>query len=110
MLFPPTEEKPQQTGNLRLRQTLRYMPDLNQHLTAVPWVVFDFETTGLKAAKHEIVEIGAIKYVGNKKRDQYSQLINPENGVTLGNDPCHRLDGRRIYKASHVSVMSLMIF
>ncbi len=82
VLFPPSENKPQHTGNLRLRQTLRYMPDLGQRLADVPWVVFDFETTGLKAAKHEIVEIGAIKYVGNKKCDQYSQLIKPENGVT----------------------------
>ena len=65
-----------------MRQTLRYMPDLNQRLAEVPWVVFDFETTGLKAAKHEIVEIGAIKYIGNEKQQQYSQLINPENGVT----------------------------
>ena len=82
VLFPPTKKKPQQTGNLRLRQTFRYVPDLSQRLAEVPWVVFDFETTGLKAAKHEIVEIGAIKYVGNEKREQYSQLINPENGVT----------------------------
>ncbi len=82
VLFPPAKPKPQRAGDLRLRQTLRYMPDLDQRLAEVPWVVFDFETTGLKASKHEIVEIGAIKYINNKKCGQYSQLINPENGVT----------------------------
>ena len=82
VLFPPAEDKPQQIGNLRLRQTLRYKPDLSQQLAELPWVVFDFETTGLKAGKHEIVEIGAIKHINNEPCDQYSQLINPENGVT----------------------------
>ena len=82
VLFPPAEAKLQQTGNLCLRQTLRYRPDLGQRLAEVPWVVLDFETTGLKAAKHEIVEIGALKYVGNKKCDQYSQLIQPAGRVT----------------------------
>ena len=82
VLFPPAQEQPQQVGNLRLRQTIRYMPDLGKPLAEVPWVVFDFETTGLKAAKHEIVEIGAIKYKDNEKCEQFSQLINPENGVT----------------------------
>lgn len=82
VLFPPAGDKPPSIGSLRLRQTLRYRPDLSQRLAEVPWIVFDFETTGLKATKHEIVEIGAIKYINNEQCDQYSQLINPENGIT----------------------------
>ncbi len=82
VLFPPEVKQTPPTGNLRLRQTLHYRPDLNRRLAEVPWVVFDFETTGLKAAKHEIVEIGAIRYSGNQRGAQYNQLINPDNGVT----------------------------
>lgn len=82
VLFPPREKKAEQAGSLRLRRTLRYMPDLGQRLASIPWVVFDFETTGLSASKHEIVEIGAIKYLGNKRQEDYSTLVDPEGGVT----------------------------
>ena len=82
VLFPRQEKKTEQAESLRLRRTLRYVPDLDQQLATIPWVVFDFETTGLSASKHEIVEIGAIRYVGNKRCGEYSTLIDPAGGVT----------------------------
>ena len=82
VLFPPQQDKPQRVENLRLRQTLRFDPEPSKPLADVPWVVFDFETTGLSAARHEIVEIGALKYVSNEPCAEYSTLINPEGGVT----------------------------
>lgn len=42
-----------------------------------PIVVFDFETTGLDVRRARIIEIGAIKYVGQKEVARFSQLINP---------------------------------
>lgn len=41
------------------------------------YVVFDIETTGLKAAADEITEIGAVKIENGKITDRFSQLINP---------------------------------
>lgn len=45
--------------------------------TEASYVVFDIETTGLKAAADEITEIGAVKIENGKITDRFSQLINP---------------------------------
>jgi DNA polymerase III epsilon subunit family exonuclease len=42
-----------------------------------PFVVFDFETTGLDTRTARIIEIGAIKYHNKKEIGRFSQLINP---------------------------------
>jgi predicted DnaQ family exonuclease/DinG family helicase len=45
------------------------------------FVVFDLETTGLNARESEIIEIGAIKYMGGKPESSLNRLIKPQNGV-----------------------------
>lgn len=42
------------------------------------YVVFDTETTGLEPEIDKIIEISAIKYINNKKVDEFSCLVNPE--------------------------------
>ena len=42
------------------------------------YVVFDIETSGLNPHKDKIIEIGAIKYINNKKVDEFSYLIDPK--------------------------------
>ena len=42
------------------------------------YVVFDIETSGLNPNKDKIIEIGAIKYINNKKVEELSYLIDPE--------------------------------
>ena len=42
------------------------------------YVVFDIETSGLNPNKDNIIEIGAIKYINNKKVEEFSYLIDPE--------------------------------
>lgn len=44
----------------------------------LPFVVFDFETTGLNTSTARIIEIGAIKYIKKKEVGRFSQLINPQ--------------------------------
>lgn len=41
------------------------------------YIVFDFETTGISAARDEIIEISAVKVVGHKQIGTYSRLVNP---------------------------------
>ena len=42
------------------------------------YIVFDIETSGLNPSKDKIIEIGAIKYIDNKKVDEFSYLIDPQ--------------------------------
>lgn len=41
------------------------------------YVVIDIETTGLSPAYDEIIEISAIRYEGNQKKDKYVSLVKP---------------------------------
>ncbi len=42
------------------------------------YVVFDLETTGFSPIKNKIIEIGAVKVVGGKIVDSFSEFVNPE--------------------------------
>ncbi len=41
------------------------------------YVIFDIETSGLNPSKDKIIEIGAVKYINNRKVDEFNYLINP---------------------------------
>lgn len=41
------------------------------------YVVFDIETSGLSPNKDKIIEIGAVKYINNKKHSEIDYLIDP---------------------------------
>lgn len=45
------------------------------------YVVVDVETTGLSAADHEIIEIGAIKVMDNEIADRFSSLIRTKKNI-----------------------------
>lgn len=42
------------------------------------YIVFDIETSGLNPVKDKIIEIGAVKYIDNKKVDEFNYLIDPK--------------------------------
>lgn len=50
----------------------------SKYLLNNTFVVFDFETTGLKYDVCKIIEIGAVKIVEGKITEQFSTFINPE--------------------------------
>jgi DNA polymerase III epsilon subunit family exonuclease len=55
-----------------------------EKLEDITFIVFDFETTGLYPLQGDkICEIGAVKTVGMKTVDQFSQLINPLRPIPL---------------------------
>jgi len=53
--------------------------DINPEASSleIPYVIFDFETTGLKADSECIIEIGAVKFKDGQEIDSFSELVNP---------------------------------
>jgi DNA polymerase III epsilon subunit family exonuclease len=49
----------------------------SESLNDVPLVFFDFETTGLDVQTSRLIEIGAVKFQGQKEIDRFSFLVNP---------------------------------
>lgn len=45
------------------------------------YVVFDIETTGFNAALNQIIEIGAVKLLGDKIVDRFSSFVNPQTPI-----------------------------
>jgi DNA polymerase-3 subunit epsilon len=57
---------------------------LSVDFSSVPerFVVFDLETTGLDPLRHEIIEIGAIRYTrGSEKHDTLQMLVKPKKRI-----------------------------
>jgi DNA polymerase-3 subunit epsilon len=50
-------------------------------LSDATFVVTDTETTGAKAGRDRVMEIGAVKVVGGEIVDTYQQLVNPERSI-----------------------------
>src|SRR5512143_3195566 len=44
-------------------------------------VAIDIETTGLDPDRDAIIEIGAVKFKGNRIEDEWSTLVNPQRHV-----------------------------
>ena len=53
------------------------VPDRNQPLDAIDFVVVDVETTGWTPGKAQITEIGAVRVSGGKLTGQFTSLVNP---------------------------------
>jgi len=48
----------------------------------ITWVSLDLETTGLSVETDEIIEVGAVKYHGDRRVESLSQLVNPKRPLT----------------------------
>ena len=46
------------------------------------WVALDLETTGLSSDKDEIIEIGAVKFQGQKVLDTFETFVNPHRRLS----------------------------
>ena len=51
------------------------------HVRDATFVVTDTETTGTKAGRDHVIEIGAVKIKGGEVVERFQQLINPERSV-----------------------------
>ncbi len=45
------------------------------------YVVFDIETTGFHKVDDEILEIGAIRYIGNVEQERFHSYVNPHRSI-----------------------------
>ena len=57
---------------------------LPQHTSPMEdvWVALDLETTGLSKDKDEIIEIGAVKFQGDKVLDTFQTFVNPNKRLS----------------------------
>lgn len=46
------------------------------------YVVIDFETTGIRPAEEEIIQIGAVKYINHQKVGEFNKLIKPTQQIS----------------------------
>jgi DNA polymerase III subunit epsilon len=74
VLFPP-EVSNDSVQDLSLRRSLSFKVSPSDLVKDIPWVVFDFETTGLNKSSDRIIEIGALKMINGKVVDELSTLI-----------------------------------
>lgn len=83
--FPEAMEAGRETGVKIIYGVEAYMindqkeiiTNLKDERPADDFVVFDIETTGLSSKNDMITEIGAVKVMGGKVAETFSQLINP---------------------------------
>jgi DNA polymerase III subunit epsilon len=83
VIYPPAESSigPGKAASLVLEQMVRYSLPLDTLLLEHPFVVFDFETTGLDTKADRIVELGAIRFSGGKEVARFERLVNPERSL-----------------------------
>lgn len=48
----------------------------------IDFVVFDLETTGLNPTAHEIIEIGAIRFIGNEPKEIFHTYVKPKKRIS----------------------------
>lgn len=70
-------------------------------LSALTFVVFDTETTGLDTARDEIVQIGAVRVLANRlvKGETYETLVNPARPIPPGSSRIHGITDEMVNDA-----------
>jgi ATP-dependent DNA helicase DinG len=65
-------------------------------------VAIDIETTGLDNDREAIIEIGAVKFKGNRVEDEWSSLINPNRHISEFITTLTGIDDAMVRQAPHV--------
>lgn len=93
VFFPPEVNlDSQKSQDLKLRRATRFRLEDDSDFRKYPFVVFDFETTGLDANHDHIIEIGALKIVNFEVVDEFSTLVSTDIPLS---DMVQRLTGIR---------------
>ena len=86
---------------MTLGQTAANLPTLER-----TFVALDLETTGLDADREKIIQVGAVKFCGDRVLDRFDTFVNPGRAIP---DFIQRLTGIRpdqVSRAPHFSAVS----
>ncbi len=78
---------------------LSYAAPIPKELRKTTFVAFDVETTGLSAAKHRIVEIGAVKVRGGRIVSRQVWMVNPGQPIPAATTRIHGLTDEDVAEA-----------
>ncbi|MBQ9485405.1 MAG: 3'-5' exoribonuclease [Clostridia bacterium] len=73
---------PEPANTVKVSTVFDYNEKLPEELTAKTYVVFDFETTGTDILNNGITEIGAVKIVEGKIKEQFTTLVKPDYPIS----------------------------
>ena len=86
---------------MTLGQTAANLPTLER-----TYIALDLETTGLDADREKIIQVGAVKFCGDRVLDRFDTFVNPGRAIP---DFIQRLTGIRpdqVSRAPHFSAVS----
>jgi DNA polymerase III epsilon subunit family exonuclease len=76
---------PEEASTVKVKSVFDAEEILPTELTESEYVVFDLETTGLDLMSNGITEIGAVKIVNGKIKEQFTTLVKPDYRITEEN-------------------------
>lgn len=76
---------PSPAKTVKISTVFDFDGQLPTELTSQTYVVFDLETTGLELMSNGITEIGAVKIIDGKIKQQFTCLVNPEHPISEEN-------------------------
>jgi DNA polymerase III epsilon subunit-like protein len=66
------------------------------HAVARTYVSLDLETTGLNPDRDAIIEVGAVKFRGDKALETWSSLVRPERPIPYRSKPGPAWSGQSV--------------
>ena len=76
---------PEEAKTIKVKSVFDADDRLPEELTEKTYVVFDLETTGLDLMTNGITEIGAVKIIDGKIKEQFTTLVKPDYKITAEN-------------------------
>ena len=76
---------PQQATTIKVKTVFDESDLLPSELTDKTYVVFDLETTGLDVMSNGITEIGAVKIINGKIKEEWTTLVKPDYNIDAEN-------------------------
>ena len=76
------------------------------------YVVFDLETTGFSQVDDEIIEIGAIRYIGNTEQARFHSYVNPHRSIPRAASAVNHITQSKVKNAPDIKdvLMDFYVF
>lgn len=76
---------PKEASTIKVNSVFEMQEKIPDELVDKTFVVFDIETTGLDVMSNGITEIGAVKIVNGKVKEEWSTLVKPDYNIDAEN-------------------------